>query len=65
MVEYLRALKYPVISTIVIDIVFVHISYAACVLNMLTSQVLGLWHWLLGHGRVIESLSSKGTMLML
>lgn len=40
MVEYLRALKYPIISTIVVAIVFVAISYVAGVLDMLTSQVL-------------------------
>lgn len=40
MVEYLRALKYPVISTIVVAIVFVAISYVGGVLNMLTAPVL-------------------------
>ncbi len=40
MVEYIRALKYPVISMIVIAIVFVAISYVGGVLNMLTVAVL-------------------------
>ncbi|MFZ3168798.1 MAG: hypothetical protein WA130_14380 [Candidatus Methanoperedens sp.] len=40
MVEYLRALKYPVITTIVVAIVFVAVSYVTGVLNMLTAAVL-------------------------
>ncbi len=35
MADYVRALKYPVISTIVIAIVFVAISYVGGVLDML------------------------------
>ena len=38
--DYVRALKYPLTSTIVVAIVFVAISYVEGVLNMLTSTVL-------------------------
>ncbi len=40
MADYVRALKYPVITTIVVAILFVAISYVAGVLNMLTAAVL-------------------------
>ncbi len=40
MADYIRALKYPVISTIAIAVVFIAISYAGGVLTMLTSTVL-------------------------
>ncbi len=39
MVEYLRALKYPVITSILIPIVILAISYVAGVIDMVTPNV--------------------------